>query len=150
MQELSRLQFHHIGFAVRSLNETKVAFETLGAKFFHSSSDLTRNLDFQFAFIPNSGGAEVLIEFVCPHDSNLPCAVTKIVEKNPVAPYHICFQTDNLSGEVARLKKSGFKPLGEFLTTDVYGYEVTGVFLFSLGAGLIELVMEHVNNAKNK
>ena len=92
----------------------------------------------------------MLIELVCPHDSNLPCAVTKMVEKNPIAPYHICFQTDNLNEEVARLKNAGFKPLGEFLITDVYGYDAVGVFLFSLGCGLVELIMEHGSNARNK
>ena len=78
MQELNRPIFHHIGFAVRSQEDTRIAFEALGASFFHEATDRERNLDFQFA---DFGG--VLVELVSPRDSLMPSVVTKIVEKQP-------------------------------------------------------------------
>ena len=63
MQELSILSLHHIGYAVRSLEESAQAFEMMGADFFYESSDLERNLDFKFAYL-----GEIMIELVAPHD----------------------------------------------------------------------------------
>ncbi len=56
MSERNELALHHIGFAVRSIEETRPAFEALGAEFFHASSDLERNLNFSFARLNGGGG----------------------------------------------------------------------------------------------
>jgi len=112
-------------------------FEALGARFFHTSSDIERNLDFQFAVL-----GRVMVELISPHDPKLPCAVTRMVEKQPCTLYHVCLKTHDLSSELVRLRKAGFKQVGKIIISDVYDYEATGVFLFSKGTGLIELVEE--------
>lgn len=83
-----------------------------------------------------------MIELVSPHDPELPCAVTNMVEKQPCTLYHIGLKTYDLRAELKRLKGNGFRQVGEILTTSVYGYERSGTFLFALGMGLIELVEE--------
>lgn len=44
--------------------------------------------------------------------------------------------------ELDRLKSIGFKQMGKAITSKVYGYEATGVFLYSKEIGMIEVVME--------
>ena len=125
MQELNGFPLHHIGFAVRSLDDSQQAFELFGAQFFHESSDMERNLDFRFAHM----GEQIMIELVSPHDPELPCAVTNMVEKQPCTLYHIGLKTYDLRAELKRLKGNGFRQVGEILTTSVYGYETSGTFL---------------------
>ena len=112
-----------------------MAFEALGAEFFHEFSDMERNLDFQFA---NFGG--VLVELVSPRDPLLPSAVTKLVEKQPCTLYHVCMEVYDLDVEIDKLKHKGFRQMGKALSSDVYGYAASGVFLFSRGIGVIELI----------
>lgn len=135
MQELTRASFHHIGFAVRSLSDTRPAFEALGASFTHEAKDEEQNLIFQFL---EWGG--VLVELISPCDPAAPCAVTKMVEKQPCTPYHICLEVQDLAVEIERLKGKGFRRMGKILASDVYGYPATGVFLFGRGIGVVELI----------
>ena len=79
---------------------------------------------------------------VSPLDGTLPSAVENFVAKQPCTPYHVCWQVDDLTVQINRLRKLKFKQLGEILTTDVYGYTAKGVFMFGLSIGLIELVQE--------
>lgn len=55
MQKAEQLSLHHIGFAVRSLDDTQSMFELLGAKFYHSADDPKRNLSFRFAKVAGGG-----------------------------------------------------------------------------------------------
>lgn len=83
-----------------------------------------------------------MIELISPHDPKLPCTVTNMIEKQPCTLYHICLSTHDLKSEVKRLRKAGFRQLGQVITSDIYGYKATGVFLFSRGMGVVELVQE--------
>lgn len=143
-------RIHHIGFAVRSLKESRAAFEALGAHFFHAAHDKARNLDFQFAsfdagkepWLGAVGGEGAIIELISPHDPSQLCAVTSMVKERPSTPYHVCIETDDLNAEIERLKKQGFKQIDGVSVSDVYGYEAAGTFLLSKGTGLVELVQE--------
>lgn len=137
MQKLESMQFHHIGFAVRSFEEACPIFEALGAVFFHCSEDTERNLTFRFAKV-----GEIVLELVSPCDATVPCAVTNYIKKQSCTPYHICYETDDLESELKRLKGVGFKQMGKTITSKLYGYEAIGVFLYSKEIGLIEVVME--------
>ena len=135
MSAKNNLSIHHIGFAVSSPKEARIAFEALGAKFFREASVTDWNLDFQFATI--IGGE---LELISPKNPAFPCAVSKIIEKQPCTPYHICLETDDLEAEIQRLKPLGFKQIQTIRTTDVHGYKTNGTFLFSKAAGLVEIL----------
>lgn len=137
MQELNNFSLHHIGYAVRSIKDAKIAFEAMGAKFFHESCDIERNLDFEFARM-----GTVMVELISPHDPKQPCTITNMIEKQPCTLYHTCLSVHDLESEVRRLRKTGFRQLGEVITTNLYGYKATGVFLFSPWMGVIELIQE--------
>ena len=88
--------------------------------------------------LQNWGGVE--IELISPHDSQLPSAVEKMIERQPCTPYHVCLEVDDLTTEIDRLKQKGFRQMGRILSSDVYGYKAEGVFLFGRGIGVVELV----------
>ena len=81
-----------------------------------------------------------MVELVSPHDADKPCAVTNMVEDKPCTLYHVCLEVRDLEKEVERLRKLGFRRMGQILTADIYGYETSGVFMYSKDAGVIELV----------
>ncbi len=126
--------FHHIGFAVRSPGDAKLAFEVLGAEFFHETVDEDRNLDFCFV----EWG--IIVELISPHDADKPCAVTNMVEDKPCTLYHVCLEVRDLEHEMGRLRGMGFRRMGQILTTDIYGYESSGVFMYNKDVGVVELV----------
>lgn len=84
-----------------------------------------------------------MIELISPYNLDYPSAVTNMVEKQSCTLYHVCFKTYDLKAELEKLKNVGFKQFGKILTSDIYGYEATGVFLFNKGMGLVELVQEN-------
>lgn len=142
MRELDGLSIHHIGFAVRDMDSTQSAYEILGACFFHESADPERNLSFRFGRF-----GDYLIELVSPIDHEKECAVTNMVSKSPCTPYHICFETDNLDEEIKRLREIGLRRIGKIISSDLYGYDSKGVFMYGDKTGLIELI-ERVDNAE--
>ena len=137
MPKIEGMPIHHIGFAVRSIEESKGSFESVGTVFVCHASDLDRNLDFAFG---SMGG--VLVELIAPHDPDVPCNVSRFVEKQPCTLYHVCMETDNLDAEIMRLRKEGFRQVGKRITSDIYGPMTTGVFMYSIGMGLVEIVMK--------
>ena len=135
MPGMNNLSIHHIGYAVRSQEDSKAAFESLGARFVYSSNDLERNLSLNFAEM--DGG---IIELVSPYDNNKTCAVTNMINKQPCTQYHICFQTNSFEPLVEQLKKQGFKQMGKSVISNVYGYKAKGIFMYSRGTGVIEII----------
>lgn len=81
-----------------------------------------------------------MVELISPHDKSLPSVVTKMVEKQPCTPYHICIKVNDVDAEIKRLKDKGFRRTEKVLTNNVYGYQSKGVFLFHKEIGLIEIV----------
>lgn len=130
-------KFHHIGYAVRNISASEEAFTSLGAVFDRRVTDKDRNLEFSFGHM-----GECMIELVSPYDIKEKCAVTGYIEKQQCSPYHVCFTTDNIEIEISRLRKKGFRQVGNIINSDIYGYTTTGTFMYSLGTGLIEIVME--------
>ena len=135
MQGVSKLSFHHVGYAVRTLIDSRGYFEAMGFEFFHESTDENRNLDFLFGRLGSH-----LIELISPHDIDAPSAVTNMIKKQPCTQYHVCFETNNWDEVMKHIKDKGFKQIGKVIISDVYGYKAKGVFLFSKGTGLIELI----------
>ena len=109
--------------------------KNLGFEFFHQSSDCARNLDFAFG-----KKGDIVIELITPHDFDIPCAVTNLIKKQPCSPYHICYEINDWDETLKSLKASGYKQMGKEIISDIYGYSAKGVFMFSKGTGLIEII----------
>ena len=135
MSGLNGLKLHHIGYAVRELDSSLTAFKAMGAKFFRESQDVERNIRFDFAYLDDN-----LIELVSPIDDELTCDISGYLQKQPTTPYHICYETENIDNTINYLRKHGFRPVGKKITSDIYGYNSVGIFMFSVGTGLIEII----------
>ena len=100
------MRIDHIGYAVRTLAEAARKFELLG---YHPCSnpveDPERKVKIQF-YVNASG---VKVELITPLQDGSP--VDAWLQKNGSAPYHICYQSDELEADVSRLKDNGFMVL---------------------------------------
>lgn len=129
------VKVHHVGYAVFDVEKSIIKFEALG---FRQTSDVIFDeiRDVNIVFLKN--GNETL-ELVAPHSAN--SDVEGIVKRNGTAPYHVCYEVENLEASVDELKKSGWFPVKEPEVAPAIGNRRV-VFLFSKHVGLIELV-EH-------
>ena len=124
----------HIGYAVKRLDRAKRAFEDLGYRFEREIEDPDRNVLLQFG---EKDGLR--IELVAPLLKTAPSPVDAYLGKIGPTPYHICYRTDDLEGEIEALGRKGFRvTVAPAPAVAFRGRRV--VFLMNLGLGLIELV----------
>lgn len=84
------MNFHHIGYAVKQIDEAFKCFKLLG---FSISSDIVEDTSRQvrICFIENKG---VIIELIEPMNDKSP--ISNILSKNGPTPYHICIEVERL------------------------------------------------------
>ena len=139
------MNIHHIGYLVKDIEKSAAAFEAAGfERILYSDGsfvfdDKTRQCDISFMRI--RGGDSVngsgCIELVAPQSPD--CPIYGLMKQYKNSPYHICFESEDLDGDVARLKQSGwsvFLPPAPAPAID--GRNV--VFLIHRSAGIIEIV----------
>ena len=124
----------HVGYAVKRINLSAAAFEALGYTVGPVIHDEDRNID--IIFCEKDG---LRVELVSPLNKTLDSPVDQYLKKVGTAPYHICYATDDLDLELARLEQAGYmivippQPAVAFCGRRV-------AFLTGLGTGLMELV----------
>ena len=92
------------------------------------------------AFVPVG---ETRIELVHPLDGKGP--IQKFLEKKPDGGlHHLCFETDDIEADVARLKERGYQFLTEAPTPGAHGTRVIFIHPKSCGGVLIELAQHPV------
>ena len=90
-----------------------------------------------YLFWRNRGGNR--IELVAPINGGSP--VDAYISKVGPTPYHICYRSTNLAGDMEKLRKNHFKvSVPPAPAVAFNGKKV--VFLYSLTVGLIEIVEE--------
>lgn len=89
------------------------------------------------AFIPISG---TKIELIHPLDRQGP--VQKFLEKRGPGMHHLCFRTDDIVGDMRRLKEKGYRFLSDAPQPGAHGTRVVFIHPKSAGGVLIELA-EH-------
>ena len=89
----------------------------------------------QIAFLSKNG--QPLIELVSPIDDKSP--VCKILEKNGVTPYHICYEVDDIYEAIKIMRKKHFIPL--FKPEEAIAFENRPIcYIYNKSVGLIELL----------
>lgn len=86
------------------------------------------------AFFPIDG---TQIELVHPLNGEGPIA--KFLEKKPGGIHHICFRSDDILADVARLKEKGYQFLSEAPSPGAHGCQVIFIHPKSCDGVLIEL-----------
>ncbi|MBX2800054.1 MAG: methylmalonyl-CoA epimerase [Myxococcales bacterium] len=128
------LSLDHVAIAVGDLDEAIRRFaEDLGIaldRVEDVASQKTRT-----AFHPVSGPTTV--ELVAPMDGEGPIATS--LEKRGPGLHHLCFRTDDLDTDVARLRDRGWRFTTDAPTPGAHGTRVMFVHPRSTGGVLIEL-----------
>lgn len=131
-------RFHHIGWAVHSIDAALESFAVLGYVH-HADSVVDASRNVRICILESASGP--CIELVEP--LNVLSPISALLEKNGPQPYHICLSLSSSDFEAFRgkLRKNGFLeiiPRQEAPALD--GRDV--VFFYSTHLGLIELVLE--------
>lgn len=128
------MRVDHIGYAVKDIEKAKKSMEALGYEFGPTVEDKDRNVSIAFG---EMGGYRV--ELVAPMSEGSP--VDMQISKIGPTPYHICYKSDDVEADIARLKQSHFKVTIPLAPAIAFNNKRV-VFMYSLSVGLIEIVEE--------
>lgn len=124
---------HHIGYLVKHLEKSRDSFLSLG---FHAVGDTVRDpgRDVDILFMEKDG---YTVELVSPRSDA--SVVGRLIKNCKNAPYHLCYEADDLGAELERLERSGFTRIDEPAPAPAIGGRRV-CFLMSPRIGLIELL----------
>ncbi len=128
------MRIDHIGYAVKDIEKAQKAMGVLGYEFEPVIRDEARNIFISFGKM-SGGGYKV--ELVAPISEKSP--VDGYLQKIGAAPYHICYQSDDIEADIQRLQKAKYRVSVPLTPAAAFGGKRV-VFLYSLSAGLVELV----------
>lgn len=126
----------HIAIAVADLPEALRRFvDDLGLVL--SGQEDVASAETSTAFLPVEG---TRIELIHPLDGKGP--VRKFLDTRGPGLHHLCFETDDIDADMARLKDKGYRFLSEAPTPGAHGTRVAFLHPKSMGGVLVELA-EH-------
>lgn len=125
---------NHIGYAVKDISVTAKPYVEAGWELSNIFEEKVQNT--KIAFLKKDGFPT--IELVSPlDDSKSP--VDNIIANNGVAPYHICYDVEDIEQAVEDLYDEDFKPL--FMPVESVAMDNHKIcYLHHMSVGLIELV----------
>lgn len=130
---LAEFKFHHIGIATPNIDKTSNIYIQAGYNKTETIVDSIQNVAICFLTKDNMP----MIELLSPVNEDSP--VNNFLKKVGVAPYHICYEVENIAEAVTKLKQQRYIPL--FLPIEAIAIENRKIcFLFNKDIGLIELV----------
>lgn len=127
------LKFHHIGYAVKSIDETANFYVSKGWTLSEETIDPIQNT--KIAFLKRDGFP--LMELVAPVDETSP--IVKTLDKVGVSTYHVCYGVNDLEDVVKQLRKEKFLPLFKPVPANALDNKRI-CYLYNAIVGLIELV----------
>jgi methylmalonyl-CoA/ethylmalonyl-CoA epimerase len=122
----------HIGIAVRSIEETRGFYESLGLAIEHIEEVPEEGV--RVAFVPCGHTRLELLEPTRPDSP-----VAKFLEKRGPGIHHLCLESDAIDDDDARLRRSGMELLRQRPTIGAGGARVQFVHPKSSGGILLEL-----------
>lgn len=104
------LKFHHIGVAVKKLEEMQSLYQKIFPESYADGKYAISSQGVDVSFL--SFGNNFRFEFVSP-SSDAPSSVSPfLARKNPY--YHVAFTTSDFNSDSIHLEKCGLKPLDTF------------------------------------
>ncbi|OQA94741.1 MAG: hypothetical protein BWY22_02363 [Bacteroidetes bacterium ADurb.Bin217] len=128
-----KYEFHHIGYAVKSIEETAKFFLFLGYTITKTVIDPIQRVHIAFLLKEHTP----CIELVQPIDDESP--VVSILQKNGVTPYHICYEVEDINEAISEMRKQKFIPLFNPVPALAFDNRLICYF-FNKNVGLIELL----------
>ena len=127
------MKVHHIGYLVKRLEKAAAAFTVLGYEpEGRTVYDEYRDVDILFLTL-----GECRVELVSPCSEG--SVVAKLLKTYKNAPYHICYEAEDLDGELGRLEGAGYLRIDQPAPAPALGGRRV-CFLMSPHAGMIELL----------
>jgi len=135
---LSNFVFHHIGFVTESIENTSNFYREAG---YEVSETLIDSLqETKICFLSKEGNP--VIELIEPVDEN--STVFEVLRNNGggTAPYHICYETDDVSRDFDILRTKGYIPLFRPVEAAALNEKLICYF-YKKEIGFIEIVNKH-------
>lgn len=126
------MKVHHIGYAVKNLEQSIAAFEALGYSSGAITADAGRKI--RIAFLRN--GSEC-VELVAPDGDESP--VDGVLKSIGPTPYHICYEVPDMESALAELQHSRWIVTKQAEPAPAIG-GARVAFLYHRRVGMIELV----------
>jgi methylmalonyl-CoA/ethylmalonyl-CoA epimerase len=123
----------HIGVAVRNLGDAQTVFQTLlGMEPSHVQRVESQKVDVSSFHVDDTN-----IELTCGTTPDSP--ISKFIEKRGEGVHHIAFETDDIHGELARLKAAGITLIDQEPRMGADNYWVAFIHPKSAGGVLVEI-----------
>lgn len=100
-------KIEHIGIAVKSLSEANQLFKSLFGKPHYKTEEVVSE-GVKTSFFELNANKIELLEATTPNSP-----IAKFIQKKGEGVHHIAFAVDDITTEIARLKKEGFTVLNE-------------------------------------
>ncbi|MBR1635124.1 MAG: VOC family protein [Lachnospiraceae bacterium] len=123
----------HIGYAVKSISQSKEQFAALGYFFDDEKPDILRRVNVS---VGKNGG--VRVELLSPLNTADKSPIDGYLDKIGSTPYHICYEVSDIDKAISELQEIGFTVLGS--PAESVPLEGTVCFLYSTDIGLIEII----------
>jgi methylmalonyl-CoA/ethylmalonyl-CoA epimerase len=130
---LNRFKFHHIGYVTNSIADTSALYVSIGYCMSNIVVDSIQQVKVCFLSKDNSPR----IELVEPIDEN--SSVNKLLKKNGVSPYHLCYEVENINDAFEVLIEMGYTPLFRPVEAVALGNKQI-CYLYKKETGFIEIV----------
>lgn len=125
-------KFEHVGYITDSIKQTSALFRLLGYEAGNVVDDDTQRT--RICFLSKAGSPT--IELVEPYEDNK--TMVKMLKKG-VAPYHTCYEVENVRKAYDQLLDAGFTPLFEPVAAPAFNGRLICYF-WNGSLGLIEIV----------
>lgn len=127
------MKIHHVGYLVKNMEKAKAQFLALGYSVQSEPVfDPFRGVDIMFLEMDG-----YTVELVSPKTEN--SVVAKLIKTYKNAPYHICYETDDIQREVQKLLTKGFLQIDTPTEAPAIGGRKV-CFMLGAGMGMIELL----------
>ncbi len=129
----SRLELHHVGIVVSDLEAALAAYERLG----FTGGERWLMPQHQIEAVTFASGSG-WVELITPTDPESPIA--RFLAKRGDTLHHVAYRTNNLDGELERLKAAGVRLIDETPRTGTHGWRIAFLHPESCNGVLTELV----------
>ena len=129
----SRLELHHVGIVVSDLDAALAAYERLG--FMGGERWLMPQQQIEAVTFASGSG---WIELITPTDPESPIA--RYLARRGDTMHHVAYRTNDLDGELDRLKSAGVRLIDEIPRTGTHGWRIAFLHPESCNGVLTELV----------
>lgn len=138
---LEHFKFHHIGYVTDSITNFSMEYVRGGYSVSDVFIDDIQRTKICFLYKKDNP----VIELVEPLDEK--SSVNKILKKNGVCPYHICYETDSINTDFDLMCEQGYIPLFRPVKAVAFGDRLICYF-YKKEIGFIELLNSRMEIAK--